>query len=145
MSADMNFDMSPRINQVDSQHEKYENILIDRLEPGIVVLKINRPKALNALNAAVLRELRVALRALAGGGLWCANGLGLTPWLGRKLCRSRELAPALRHSHPARLRVWLGGEEECRCQQVHVMRLAGKKWLGKRMDAGDSITDGALQ
>ncbi len=43
---------------------KYENLLIERLDPGVVVLKINRPKALNALNLATLRELRQALLAL---------------------------------------------------------------------------------
>jgi enoyl-CoA hydratase len=35
----------------------YENLLIERREPGITVLKVNRPKALNALNSATLREL----------------------------------------------------------------------------------------
>ena len=42
----------------------YENLLVEYLEPGIAVLKINRPKALNALNSETLRELRLALIAL---------------------------------------------------------------------------------
>lgn len=46
-------------------HTAYENLLIERHEPGVAVLKINRPKALNALNSATLRELRLALTALA--------------------------------------------------------------------------------
>lgn len=41
--------------------ETFENILVERHEPGISVVKINRPKALNALNSDTLRELRVAL------------------------------------------------------------------------------------
>lgn len=42
----------------------YENLIVERVEPGIAILKISRPKALNALNAATLRELRAALGAL---------------------------------------------------------------------------------
>jgi len=29
-------------------------------------------------------------------------------------------------------------EAECQAQQAHPLRLAGKKWLGKRMDTDDS-------
>lgn len=43
----------------------YTNLLIERHEPGIAVLKINRPKALNALNGETLKELREALGVLA--------------------------------------------------------------------------------
>ena len=42
----------------------YENLIVERVEPGIAILKINRPKALNALNSATLREMRTALMAL---------------------------------------------------------------------------------
>jgi len=98
MSADMNFEMSPRLNQVDSQHEKYENLLIDRLEPGIVVLKINRPKALNALNASVLRELRVALRALGDDDsvrVLVLTGEGEKAFIaGADIAEMKDLAPA---------------------------------------------------
>jgi enoyl-CoA hydratase len=48
-----------------ASHTAYDNLLIERADPGIVVLKINRPKALNALNSATLRELRLALTAIA--------------------------------------------------------------------------------
>jgi enoyl-CoA hydratase len=48
-----------------SAHSAYENILIEKVEPGIAVVKINRPKALNALNGATLRELRLAFLAIA--------------------------------------------------------------------------------
>lgn len=44
---------------------KYENLLVERVEPGIAILKVNRPKALNALNSATLRELRECLTSLA--------------------------------------------------------------------------------
>ncbi len=42
----------------------YENILLDR-EEGIALLTFNRPKALNALNAATIRELDAALDEVA--------------------------------------------------------------------------------
>ena len=35
----------------------YQNIIFEHAEPGIYVLTVNRPKALNALNAATLDEL----------------------------------------------------------------------------------------
>jgi enoyl-CoA hydratase len=43
----------------------YENLLLDTTEPGIQVLKINRPAVLNALNTKTLEELLVALREIA--------------------------------------------------------------------------------
>lgn len=43
----------------------FENILIEKETPGIALLKVNRPKALNALNSATLKELRVALMELS--------------------------------------------------------------------------------
>ena len=42
---------------------QYENIIVSR-EDGVGVLTINRPKALNALNTATLRELASALEEL---------------------------------------------------------------------------------
>ncbi len=44
---------------------QYTNLLIERVDPGIAVLKINRPKALNALNGETLKELRDALGKIA--------------------------------------------------------------------------------
>lgn len=41
------------------------NLLIESQDKGIRVIKINRPKALNALNGETLRELREALREAA--------------------------------------------------------------------------------
>jgi enoyl-CoA hydratase len=41
----------------------YENLLVDRDGP-IAILTVNRPKALNAMNQATLRELRAAMEAL---------------------------------------------------------------------------------
>lgn len=43
----------------------YENILVEHIDSGIAILKINRPKALNALNSATLTELHTALLSLA--------------------------------------------------------------------------------
>ncbi len=39
----------------------YENISIEKKDFGITILKVNRPKALNALNRDTLNELRAAL------------------------------------------------------------------------------------
>lgn len=43
----------------------YENILLEKLEEGIFLIKINRPKALNALNAKTVSELEAALKEVA--------------------------------------------------------------------------------
>jgi enoyl-CoA hydratase len=42
----------------------YQNILLDQPTPGIHVLTVNRPKALNALNAETLDEIAQALAAI---------------------------------------------------------------------------------
>jgi enoyl-CoA hydratase len=42
----------------------FENLLIESTRPELVRIVINRPKALNALNQAVLRELETAIDAL---------------------------------------------------------------------------------
>jgi len=43
---------------------KYENILTSRPEPGVALVTLNRPKALNALNIALFGELKAALRLI---------------------------------------------------------------------------------
>lgn len=43
----------------------YQNILLDQPEPGIYLLTVNRPKALNALNAATIVELARAIAEVA--------------------------------------------------------------------------------
>ncbi|TFK25553.1 enoyl-CoA hydratase [Coprinopsis marcescibilis] len=40
---------------------QYENILVSRPEPNVVLVTLNRPKALNALNSALFKELNKAL------------------------------------------------------------------------------------
>jgi enoyl-CoA hydratase len=42
----------------------YENILVERLEGSVGLVRLNRPKALNALNAALMTELADALDTL---------------------------------------------------------------------------------
>ncbi len=39
----------------------FNNLIVERFEPGICLIKISRPKALNALNSEVLLELRSLL------------------------------------------------------------------------------------
>ena len=43
----------------------FENLLLEQAEPGIYLLTVNRPQALNALNAATLKELTYAVRQIA--------------------------------------------------------------------------------
>ena len=43
----------------------YQNIILEHAEPGIYVLTVNRPQALNALNAATLDELANAIGRVA--------------------------------------------------------------------------------
>ena len=50
----------------------YQTILLEQREPGIWLLTINRPKALNALSPQVLDEVAAATReVLADGGARC--------------------------------------------------------------------------
>ena len=46
----------------------YQNIILEHAEPGIYVLTVNRPAALNALNASTLDELTGAIARVAQDG-----------------------------------------------------------------------------
>ena len=45
---------------------QYENLLISRPDPGVELITLNRPKALNALNSALFVELNEALKKADG-------------------------------------------------------------------------------
>ena len=59
----------------------YENVLVER-DGDVAVITVNRPKALNALNSATLRELTQAVRECATGSRENvqAGGLGKKAW-----------------------------------------------------------------
>ena len=44
----------------------FKNILLEQPEAGIYLLTVNRPKALNALDAATLDEIAMAVMTVAG-------------------------------------------------------------------------------
>jgi enoyl-CoA hydratase len=46
----------------------FQNILLEQVEPGIHLLTVNRPKALNALNVATLTEIGSAIGIVAADG-----------------------------------------------------------------------------
>lgn len=73
----------------------FQNLLLEQPEPGIYLLTINRPRALNALNAATLGELMQAIAqvaAAAGARALLVTGSGDKAFVaGADIAEMREL------------------------------------------------------
>ena len=74
----------------------YENLLVD-VSGGIATITINRPKSLNALNSATMRELSAALEKISGGrdvGVVLLTGAGEKAFVaGADISEMREFTP----------------------------------------------------
>src|SRR5919205_1604233 len=93
----------------------YENILVEREGP-VAVLTVNRPKSLNALNSATLRELTQAVREAADScraliltgsgdrafvaGADIAEMAPMTPWSAREFSELGHVVTALLEDIP---------------------------------------------
>jgi enoyl-CoA hydratase/carnithine racemase len=74
----------------------------ERLEPGIEVLRLDRPQVRNALNSAALTELEAALASLAADA--ALRVLVLSTTSERAFCAGADVGEALdRDSHVARM------------------------------------------
>jgi enoyl-CoA hydratase len=86
----------------------YENLLLDQPEPGLYLLTLNRPRALNALNAAILTEISAALdevRADAGARVLLVTGAGDKAFVaGADIAEMQALRPCRRA--PFQLTAW---------------------------------------
>src|SRR4051794_19094152 len=71
------------------------SVLLDRLEPGIAVLRLARPERRNALDSAAIGELLEHLEALAGEDELRAVVLSTTDT--RALCAGADVAEELDH------------------------------------------------
>ncbi len=54
------------MNAYNKDIPEFENILLEKVQEGVYLLTINRPKVLNALNASTLEEMDAALKLIDG-------------------------------------------------------------------------------
>ena len=95
----------------------YENLLVQR-EQGFAILTVNRPKALNALNGATLRELKAAVQELdadPGVGVIILTGAGEKAFVaGADISEMADFGPLQAEDHARRGQATVAAFESAR-------------------------------
>lgn len=104
---------SPRHNLIEHKEPEkartgmsYENILLEKVEDGIWLLTVNRPRALNALNVSTLDEIRAAVAEVARTSeirALLVTGAGEKAFVaGADITEMQEMTPLEARDHSAR-------------------------------------------
>ncbi len=95
----------------------YENLLVER-DAGVAVLTVNRPKALNAMNQATLRELKAAIEELdadPGVQVVVVTGSGEKAFVaGADISEMASFGPQQAEEHARRGQAVVAAFERCR-------------------------------